>query len=306
MKVAALAGGVGGAKLLVGLQRELGTNLTAVVNTADDDVIYGVHVSPDVDIVTYWLAGIADTERGWGLRGDAFTVMDALRSLGHDVWFNLGDRDLATCIHRTERLRAGAELSAIADEIRDALGVAARLFPMSNEPVRTQVRTVDGRRLGFQEYFVKERHVPDVAEVWFEGISDAAPAPGVLEAIEDADVVVLCPSNPVVSIGPILGLKGVRDALAAHQRVIAVSPIIAGAPLKGPADRLLPLLGVDASAEGVARCYSDLCDVFTLDEKDGDQVALVESLGMRTVVTDTIMNDEAASTRLAAELLSAA
>ena len=305
MKVAALAGGVGGAKLLVGLQRELGSNLTAIVNTADDATFYGVHVSPDVDIVTYWMAGIADTERGWGLRDDRFTVVEALRGLGEDAWFNLGDRDLATCIYRTQRLREGAGLGVITDEIRTRLGVAARVLPMSDDNVRTFVRTSDGRVLGFQEYFVKERHAPDVTEVRFEGIEDAKPGPGVLDSLRAADIVVLCPSNPVLSIGPILGLRDVRDVLARHHHVIAVSPIVQRAALKGPADRLLPLLGVEASASGVARSYADLCDVFVLDELDRNEAASLEAFGMRALVVDTIMRDADASTRLASRILSA-
>jgi len=306
MDVAALAGGVGGAKLLVGLQRELGSNLTAIVNTADDAVFYGVHVSPDVDIVTYWLAGLADTSRGWGLRDDRFTVMDALRELGTDAWFNLGDRDLATCIYRTQRLREGADLTTVVDEIRERLGVRARVMPMSNDEVRTFVRTDDGRVLGFQEYFVKERHAPDVSEVWFEGIGDAKPGPGLLDAIGAAELVVLCPSNPVVSIAPILGLREVREALVAHPRVVAVSPIVQRVALKGPADRLLRLLGVEASATGVARSYEDLCDVFVLDELDRDEAREIEKLGMQTLVVDTIMSDHDASARLAKALLSLA
>ena len=303
MKVAALAGGVGGAKLLVGLQRELGSDLTAIVNTADDAVFYGVHVSPDVDIVTYWLAGVADTERGWGLKGDRFAVVEALREIGMEAWFNLGDRDLATCIYRTHRLREGAGLVAITDEIRSRLGVRARVIPMTDDEVRTFVRTSDDRVLGFQEYFVKERHAPDVAEVWFEGIADAKPAPDALDALSASDVVVICPSNPVVSIGPILGLPDVRETLIRHPRVVAVSPIVERAALKGPADRLLPLLGVEASAAGVAKSYADLCDTFVLDERDRGEAAEVESLGMKAVVTDTIMTDEAASARLASAIL---
>ena len=303
MNVAALAGGVGGAKLLVGLQRELGSDLTAIVNTADDAVFYGVHVSPDVDIVTYWLAGLADTERGWGLEGDRFTVVEELRRLGMEAWFNLGDRDLATCIYRTQRLREGATLVAVTDEIRSRLGVRARVVPMTDDEVRTFVRTGDDRVLGFQEYFVKERHAPDVAEVWFEGIADAKPAPDALDALGAADMVVICPSNPVVSIGPILGLADVRETLARHPRVVAVSPIVERAALKGPADRLLPLLGVESSAAGVAKSYANLCDTFVLDRRDRGEAAAVEALGLRAVVTDTIMSDEDASARLASVLL---
>jgi LPPG:FO 2-phospho-L-lactate transferase len=304
MKVAALAGGVGGAKLLVGLQRALAPGeLTAVVNTGDDAEVYGVRVSPDVDIVTYWLAGVADTERGWGLRNDTFTVVETLRSLGMEAWFGLGDRDLATCILRTQRLRAGLTLSAATDEIRTALGIPTIVLPMTDADVRTKVAVADGRVLDFQEYFVKERHRPRVREVYFTGIEDAKPAPGVIESIEQAEVVAVCPSNPLLSIGPILALTGVREALRRHPRVVAVSPIVRGAALKGPADSMLADLGHGATAAGVAGLYADFCDIFAVDSSDGDQVEAVLRAGPRPLATDTIMDDAEASERLARVLL---
>lgn len=315
MRVAALAGGVGAAKLLCGLQKALTftrpperpwrepDGLTAIVNTGDDARIYGVHVSPDVDIVTYWLAGIADTERGWGLRDDAFTVLEALGALGSDTWFKLGDRDFATCVYRTERLRAGATLSAVTDEIRRALGVRARILPMSDDPVATTVATVDGRRLEFQEYFVRLRNEPDIAGVEFTGIADAKAGPGVLEAIETADAVVVCPSNPVVSIGPILCLPGVRAALVAHPKVVAISPIVAGRAVKGPADRMLEALGHEPAAPGVARMYADFCDKFVLDAQDAHLSGDVHALGIETIALDTIMTDHDAAVRLARAML---
>ena len=304
MKVTALAGGVGGAKLLIGLDRALASaDLTAIVNTGDDAVIYGVHVSPDIDIVTYWLAGLADRDRGWGIRGDTFTVVESLRALGEDVWFQLGDRDFATCLYRTGRMAAGATLSAVTDEIRRSLDVAPRVLPMSDDLVRTSFMTMDGRRLDFQEYFVKERHEPEIAEVVLNGIDDATPAPGVLAAIEDADLVVLCPSNPVVSIGPIVGLAGVRDALREHPRVVAVSPIIRGAPLKGPADQLMAAVGAEVSAAGVARMYSDLADIFVFDRSDDEQGPKIEACGVAAVGLDTIMRDARASEGLARAIL---
>lgn len=306
MKVTALAGGVGGAKLLVGLARALDEGaLTAVVNTGDDAVIYGLHVSPDVDIVTYWLAGRADTERGWGLKGDTFRVVDALGELGAESWFRLGDADMATCIYRTERLRSGASLSAVTDEIRRRLGVDARVIPMSDDAVGTIVECTDGRTLEFQEWFVKERCEPAVSEIAFDGIDDAKPAPGVLDALHDADAVVLCPSNPVVSIGPILALPGVREALRSHPRVIAVSPLINGAPLKGPADKLLAAVGEGAGAAGVAAMYADFCDAFVVDATDAVDGAEVEARGPLCLRLDTIMTDHDASERLARALLSA-
>lgn len=304
MKVAALAGGVGGSKLLVGLDKKVPQGeLTAIVNTGDDAIIYGVHISPDVDIVSYWLSGINDQRRGWGIKGDTFETVDALGRFGVDTWFRLGDRDLATCLYRTQQLRAGATLSSVTDDIRSALGIATRIIPMSDDSVPTRIVTEDGRTLDFQDYFVKEQHKPPVKEVRFSGIADAKPAPGVLDAIRRADRVILCPSNPVVSIGPILALPEVRDTLRAHPLVIAVTPIVRGRPLKGPADKLLPTLGAEVSATGVAGLYQDFCDVYVVDERDEQDVALIEDQGMRAVTLDTVMNDHRASEELARQLL---
>jgi LPPG:FO 2-phospho-L-lactate transferase len=302
MRVTALAGGVGGARLLVGLQRAT-DDLTAIVNTADDAIMYDVHVSPDVDIVTYWLAGIADTDRGWGIAGDTFEVIDALGRLGTESWFRLGDRDLATCMFRTERLRAGDTLSAATDTVRRALGITTTILPMSDDPVSTRLVTVDRRTLEFQQYFVAERQQPEIAEVRFAGIADAKPAPGVIEALESADKVILCPSNPVVSIGPILALPEVRDVLKAHPSVTAVSPIVRGAALKGPADKLLRTIGAEVSASGVAALYQDFVDLFVVDATDPEEIDRVEQLGIRAAGLDTIMIDHAASHRLAEALL---
>lgn len=306
MKVAALAGGTGGAKLLVGLARALGGDaVTAIVNTGDDDVIYDVHISPDVDMVTYWLAGLLDTERGWGIRGDTFHFVEQLGRYGVETWFSLGDRDFATCAYRTHRLREGATLSSATDEIRRSLEVAIAILPMSDDPVRTRIETADGRVLAFQEYFVKERQAPEVVGVSLDGIEDAKPAPGVLEAIHDADRVVLCPSNPIVSVAPILGVHGVRDALRAHPHVVALSPLIGGRALKGPADKMMRSMGRSSSAASVAELYADFCDGFVLDTTEPDEeVSRVESLGVRTRRMDTIMRDDAASERLAQKLLS--
>jgi LPPG:FO 2-phospho-L-lactate transferase len=302
MKVTALAGGVGGAKLLRGLASVV-DDLTTIVNTGDDAEIYGVHVSPDVDIVTYWLAGIADTERGWGIEGDTFTVVEAIGALGVDNWFSLGDRDFATCLLRSERMRDGESLSAVTDDIRRALGVETQILPMSDDPVRTQLVTSDGDTLEFQEYFVKLRQQPEIVEVRFAGISGAKPAPRVLDAIRKADQVIICPSNPYLSIGPILALPEVRDSLRDHPAVTAVTPIVAGAALKGPADRLLSAMGVEVGAFGVAGMYSDLADTFVVDEVDAAEAERVEGLGLRALVVDTIMTDAVASKRLARALL---
>jgi LPPG:FO 2-phospho-L-lactate transferase len=303
MKVTALAGGVGGAKLMVGLQKLVERDLTAVVNTGDDTVIYGVHVSPDVDIVTYWLAGRADTERGWGVAGDTFTVVEAMRAMGRDAWFSLGDRDLATCIHRTELLVCGQPLSQITREIAASFGVSATVLPMTDDGVATKIVTADGRTLDFQEYFVKERCEPEVREVLFSGIESATPAPGVLDAIGSAEHVVLCPSNPLLSIGPILAIGDIRAALKAHPHVTAVSPIVGGAALKGPADRILKSTGHRSSAVAVAEMYADFADVFVIDAVDAEDAPKVEALGMEVIVTDTVMVDLDRSTRLAEEIL---
>jgi LPPG:FO 2-phospho-L-lactate transferase len=303
MKVAALAGGVGGAKLLVGLQEVVGEDLSAVVNTGDDATIYGVKVCPDVDIVTYWLAGVADIARGWGIDGDTFQVVDALGRLGYETWFNLGDRDFATCLHRTRLLEEGRTLTQVIEDVRRSLGVRARILPMSDDPVPTKIVTADGVELEFQEYFVRERQQPEVAEVAFEGAALARPAPGVLDAIDNADVVIVCPSNPIVSIAPILSLDGVRDALVAHSHVLAVSPIVRGAPLKGPADRLLSAMGAKVSASGVAELYAAFCNLFVVDGSDAEETEKVRALGLGSVALDTIMVDRAASERLARALL---
>ncbi len=303
MSVAALAGGVGGAKLLVGLQRVLGSDLTAIVNTGDDATIYGCHVSPDVDIVTYWLAGIADTRRGWGIEGDSFEMVDMLRSLGAEAWFSLGDRDGATCRYRTAMLAEGATLTAATDAIRRALAVPASILPMSDDPVRTKLTSDDGRTLDFQTYFVKERCEPEIAEIRFAGVDSAQPGTEVLRSIREAERVVICPSNPLLSIAPILALSGVRDELARHPHVVAVTPIVRGAALKGPADRLLARLGHDVSASGVAALYADFCDRFVLDQRDTSEIGKVEATGVTAVSTDTLMPTHDAAERLARVLL---
>lgn len=306
MRVAALAGGVGGAKMLVGLARAVRPeNLTAIVNTGDDAGLYGVHVSPDVDIVTYWLAGIADTTRGWGIRDDSFEVVEGLRSLGVDAWFSLGDRDFATCLYRTQRLGAGVTLTSVTQEICSSLNVATRVLPMTDEIVRTKIVTEDGRVLEFQEYFVKERTRPEVAEIKIEAKGARRPGPGVLTAIRDSDVVVICPSNPLLSIDPILSLDGVRDALRSHGNVVAVTPIVRGGAIRGPADRLLKKLVGEASAGAVARYYGDLVDTFVVDASDEEEVAKVDALGIRCLLLDTIMHNHGSAERLAQSILSA-
>jgi LPPG:FO 2-phospho-L-lactate transferase len=305
VNVTALAGGVGGAKLLVGLDRALDSGeLSAIVNTGDDAVLYGVHVSPDIDIVTYWLAGIADFARGWGINDDTFTVVDSFGALGGESWFRLGDRDFGTCLYRTLRLEDGAALSTVTDEIRRALGVSTRILPVTDDHLRTLVDTSDGRTLEFQQYFVRERQQPEVVSVTFSGSEESKPAPGVIDALASADVIIVCPSNPVLSIGPVLAVKEVRDSLRAHDNVVAVTPIVRGSALKGPADRILNSMGMGSSAASVARLYSDFVDLFVVDSSDEGQAKEIEAAGLRVAALDTVMSDHDAARRLAQEILS--
>lgn len=266
--------------------------LVAVVNTGDDSEFHGLHVSPDIDTVTYTVSGNIDPERGWGLVDESWRAMENLGRYaphGAVTWFNLGDRDLATHLWRTGRLRAGATLSEVTADLATAWGLGLRVLPMTDDPVATMVDTPDGE-LAFQEYFVARRHDVAVRGVRFDGIEAARPAPGVLEAIAAADAIVVCPSNPIVSIGPVLAVAGVRDALRARRdRVVAVSPIVAGAALKGPADRMLHDLGHESSVVGVARLYRDIASVLVIDEADAAAADAVVAEGVRCVVTDTIM-----------------
>jgi LPPG:FO 2-phospho-L-lactate transferase len=306
MRVVLLAGGVGGAKLADGLQRRAGADLTVVVNTGDDLELHGLAIWPDHDTVAYTLADLDDEIRGWGLRGESWTVMDRLEELGELTWFRLGDRDLATHLWRTDRLRAGARPTTVALDLQRAMGLTARVLPMADEPVRTEVLTADGW-LEFQEYFVHRHQEPAVHEVRFRGLEAARPTPEVVGAFESAEVIVIAPSNPIVSIGPILAVPGMRDVISAARArtvpVVAVSGIIGGKALKGPADRMLASLGRESSAVGVAREYAALVDGFVLDAIDGATATTIEALGLRTLVTDTIMVDDAARERLAGEVL---
>ena len=306
--VVALAGGVGAARFLRGLVQVVEpSRVTAIVNTGDDREFYGVHVSPDIDIVTYTLADRVDRARGYGLEGDTFAVVDALGAFGVPTWFRLGDRDFATCQYRTGRLRAGGGLAAVTDEIRRAFRVESRILPMSEDPCPTRVELAGGARVHFEEYLVRDGAPDTVEGVDLAAARRARPAPGVLEAIRDAAAIVICPSNPVVSIGPLLAVPGIRDALvAARARIAAVSLIVAGAPVKGPADRLLRGLGVEVSARGVAGLYRELVHGYVLDAKDAAQAADVEALGMRCVCVDTIMRDVSVAAALARATLSLA
>ena len=289
--IVALAGGVGGAKLAQGLMAAPGAgDLTVVVNTADDFDLFGLRICPDIDTVLYTLGGIANPETGWGIAGDTFATLDALAGLGRDPWFRLGDRDFATHIHRTESLREGASLTTVTAELATALGIVATVLPMTDDRVATVVETPAGA-LPFQDYFVRRRQADDVLGVTFEGIERARPTAGVEAALAGAGLVVFCPSNPIVSIGPILALPGARDALAASPApVVAVSPIVGGRALKGPADRMLATLGSEVSPLGVARLYAGLIDGMVLDDQDADKAAAIEAeLGIATLVTGTVM-----------------
>jgi LPPG:FO 2-phospho-L-lactate transferase len=302
--IIALAGGVGAARFLKGLLRVVpGEQVTAIVNTGDDREFYGAWVSPDVDIVTYTLAGRIDPKRGYGLEGDTFNMVDALGALGHETWFRLGDRDFATCQHRTLRMREGAGLALIADEIRRANGVDVRILPMSENPCPTMVVS-GGARIHFEEYMVRDRAPNNVEKIDLSAAESAKPAPGVLDALGQAETILLCPSNPVVSIGPILALPGVREAIAASGApVVAIAPIIGGKPVKGPAAQLMKGVGAEVSARGVAKLYRGLVSCFVLDERDSDQVGDIEALGMKTTTLDTLMRDTDVAAKLATATL---
>ena len=305
--IAVLAGGVGAARFLSGLLSAVEPDdVTAIVNVGDDLVLHGLYISPDLDTVTYTLAGQVNSGRGWGLAGETWNAMDSLREYGLDAWFNLGDRDIGTHLYRTSRLAAGASLAEVTDAIACRWGIRCRILPVTNDPVRTRVELQDGEEIGFQEYFVRLHHDVAVRAVRFEGADRAAPAPGVLDTIERAEVIVIAPSNPVVSIAPILAVPGVEDAVRARRdRCVAISPIIAGEALKGPAVRLMRELGEEASVVGVARRYRDLCRSLVFDEADRERAGEVSDEGPEPVITATIMRDPATARALALTTLEA-
>ena len=310
--IVALAGGVGAAKLLAGLVTVVDpSEVTAVVNTGDDLELHGLHISPDIDSVTYALAGLDNKTTGWGVVDETWTVAENLKAIGGAAWFQLGDRDLATHLFRTQRLSEGATLSEVTAELAAARGVRVRLVPMSDEPVRTRVTLAEPpageeHEVAFQDYFVRLGHALPVASVRFSGADSARPAPGVLEEIAVADIVVCCPSNPVVSIGPILAVPGVLGGLEARRdRVVGISPIVAGTALRGPADRLLRELGHEASALGVARLYAPWVGTLVIDAADESLASAIEALGIRCVVAETIMTDTARAANLAKVVLGA-
>ena len=309
MRIVALAGGVGGAKLAHGLQQVVGPELTVIVNTGDDLQLHGLLVCPDHDTVMYTLAGIANRELGWGISGETWNAAAQLEQYGEPGWFRLGDRDLATHLARTARLAGGLRLTEVSLALQRALGVPATILPMADEPVRTEVLTDDGW-LEFQEYFVHRHQEPAVHDVRFTHVEAARVTAEIEAALAAAEVVVICPSNPIVSIGPILAVPGLRAAIdtarARGVQVVAVSPIIAGRALKGPADRMLASLGHESSALGVARMYAGLVDQFVVDQADAALGPAIQALGLRPVIADTVMTDDLSRAALARRAIEAA
>ena len=298
--ITALAGGVGAARFLQGLVRVVPEEeITVIVNTGDDIELYGLHVSPDLDIVMYTLAGIVDEEKGWGVRGDTFHCLDMLRRYGHETWFSLGDKDFATHIYRTQLLRSGLSLSEATKTLCQNLGLKVKILPMTDDKFETNIVTPRGK-MHFQEYLVKGKAQDEVIDVLFEGAKEAKPAPGVVDSILNAEAVIICPSNPIVSIGTILSLKGIKNAVEETEaKVTAVSPIVGGSPVKGPADKLMRGLGLDVSAYAVADLYRDFLDGFVIDLVDRKEEERIERLGLRVVVTDSIMRGLEDRVRLA-------
>jgi len=304
MKITALAGGVGASKLLLGLARTMDArDLTIIVNTGDDIVLHGLYICPDLDIVTYTLAGSVNPQTGWGIAGDTFHTLKALARYGREQWFNLGDRDLATHIHRTALLAAGQSLSQVTDSIRRDWGVAPAILPMADHPVPTTIVCELGE-MHFQEYLVKHRAEPSIVDIRFEGIESARPAPGVLAALALADGILICPSNPLISIGPILAVPGVREALwARRERTVAVSPLVGGRSLKGPSDKMLADCLLDPTSCGVAQLYEDISSVMVIDPADSGLCPEIVRQGVRPVLLPSVMRTEADKDRLARGVL---
>jgi LPPG:FO 2-phospho-L-lactate transferase len=307
----ALAGGVGAARFLSGLVDVVPAgDVVAIVNTGDDDTFHGLFVSPDLDSVTYTLAGASNTAQGWGLEGETFATLEALERFDVPTWFRLGDKDIATHLYRSERLRAGLPLSQVTAEITRAWGLDITLLPMTDDRVRTRITVARdngaSEELAMQEWFVGERASSPVERVRFDGAETARPAPGVIDALHAAETIIICPSNPVISIAPILAIPGVRDALVARRaRVVAVSPIVGGAPVKGPADKLMAPLGIEVSCVGVARVYAEFCASLVIDAVDEALAPAVEAAGVRPVVADTMMRSPEIAAALAQRTLAA-
>lgn len=305
--ITTIAGGVGAARMLRALSSVVDpSELVAVVNVGDDLELHGLHISPDIDTVVYTLAGAIDPERGWGLVDETWQAMTTLGRYGGADWFSLGDRDLGTHLFRTQRLAEGADLHQVTAELARAWGLTLTVLPVTDDPLRTMVTLAEGAEVSFQEYFVGRQHAVPVSAVRFDGAERSRPAPGVLDAIADADLVVLAPSNPLVSIAPVLVVPGVRTAIEARRdSTVAVSPIVGGTALKGPADRMLMELGHESSVVGVARLYRDLASVLVIDTADAELAPAVEDEGMRCIVTDTVMRTPEVSAALATTVLSA-
>jgi LPPG:FO 2-phospho-L-lactate transferase len=305
--ITVLTGGTGGAKLVEGLAAVVDpAELAIICNTGDDCIFHGLHISPDIDTITYTLAGMSDADKGWGIKDDSFVVLAQLRRLGNDAWFNLGDKDLATHITRTRLLNEGRKLSQITEQIGRALGVRARIFPMSDDPVETRVQT-DAGELSFQEFFVKERWSPKVRAVYYLGAEQSRPAPGLLGSLECADAIIICPSNPITSIGPILAVPGIRAALQeASVPVIGISPIIRTTAISGPAHKLMNAAGWDASVLGVARGYGDFIDTLMIGDEDADWTPQIRDLKINPVCADIRMPSSDAKQRLARQVLALA
>jgi len=301
-----LAGGVGAAKFLQGLIDLVSPeDLSCVVNTGDDIVLHGLHISPDLDIITYTLAGVVDDQKGWGVRQDTFNCLEALQNLGLDEWFRLGDKDLATHLYRSELLRSGLSLSEATAVLCQRLAVKSRVFPMTNDKFETWIRTDEGW-MHFEEYYVRRGCRGDVRGVELRGAVTAKPSPGTLEALANADLVIVAPSNPIVSIGTILAVNGVRETLQQRVKpVVAISPIVAGAPLKGPADRLMVYHGLEVSPKGVAELYKDFLDRLILDHADEELIDDITSMGIEVVATNTVMRTPEDKVRLAETALTA-
>jgi LPPG:FO 2-phospho-L-lactate transferase len=304
MKIAALAGGVGAAKFLAGLVKIVDPEaLTVIVNTGDDFQWMGLYICPDLDTITYTLSGMANPATGWGVRDDTFCCLERLEKLGCDTWFRLGDRDLATHLYRTHRLQCGWGLTELTRNLADQNGIRLSILPMTDSPVPTHLDTDEGR-LPFQDYFVRRRCAPQVRGLSFEGIDRAEPAPGVLQAIREAQAIIVCPSNPFISISPILAVPGIRDALLDSSAVTAaISPIIAGRAVKGPTAAMMLQLGIEVTAVGVAGMYRDLADIFVIDRQDESLVPRLSGMGLRVCVTSTLMDTPESSVALARAVL---
>ena len=298
--ITVLAGGVGAARFLQGLVKIIPEEeITVIVNTGDDIQLHGLHISPDLDIVTYTLTGIVDEEKGWGINQDTFHCLEMLKRYGHETWFNLGDKDFATHIYRTYLLKQGLSLSEITNRISQALGLRLQIIPMTNDKFETRIVTDEGI-LHFQEYLVKRHAKGNVINVLFEGSEEAKPALGVIDSILNASLIIVSPSNPIVSIGTILSVNSVRDALRKTKaKVVAITPIVGGAPIKGPADKLMKGLGLEVSAYSVARLYQDFLDFFILDYADRNEKERIEQIGLQVIVANTIMKTQEDKVELA-------